>query len=60
MNKYDHDMIVKLYKDGISTERIAEIMGTCKFTIAYIIRKEQKRGKHKIHQHRRFEAEEEN
>ena len=60
MNKYDHDMIMKLYKEGIPNERIATIMGTNKFTIACIIRKESKREQNKVYQHRRFKAEEEN
>ncbi len=43
MNKYDHAMIMRLYKAGVTTERIAVIMGTNKLTIGWIIRKEQKR-----------------
>lgn len=59
MNKYDHEMIMKLYKEGISNDRIATIMGTSAFTIACIIRKELKREQNKVYQHRRFKAEEE-
>ena len=57
MNKYDHEMIMKLYKEGIPNDRIATIMGTSAFTIAYIIRKECKHEQNKIHQHRRFKTE---
>ena len=59
MNKYDHEMIMKLYKEGIPNDRIATIMGTSAFTIACIIRKELKREQNKVYQHRRFKTEEE-
>lgn len=59
MNKYDHEMIMKLYKEGIPNDRIAKIMGTNPLTIAHIIRKELKHEQNKVYQHRRFKAEEE-
>jgi len=59
MNKYDHEMIMKLYKEGIPNDRIATIMGTNPLTIACIIRKELKREQNKVYQHRRFKTEEE-
>ena len=59
MNKYDHETIMKLYKEGIPNDRIAKIMGTSTFTIAHIIRKELKHEQNKVYQHRRFKTEEE-
>ena len=60
MQKYDHDMIMRLHKEGISNDRIATIMGTNPLTIAWIIKREKKREQNKIHQFRRFKAEEKN
>ena len=60
MQKYDHDMIMRLHKEGISNDRIATIMGTNPLTIAWIIKREKKREQNKIHQFRRFKATEKN
>ena len=64
MNKYDHDMIMRLHKAGIDHDRIAVIMGAKhKKTIDLIVwreeRKELKREQNKVYQHRRFKTEEE-
>ena len=41
MNKYDHEMIMRLHKAGIPVKRIAEIVGAKhEMTIRCIIRKE--------------------
>lgn len=42
MNKYDHEMIMRLHKAGIPAKRIAEIVGAKhEMTIKCIIRKEK-------------------
>lgn len=49
MSKYDHALIMRLHKNGISVERIAEIVGAKhKLTIECIIRKESKRELHRL------------
>ena len=49
MSKYDHALIMRLHKNGISVERIAEIVGAKhKLTIECIIRRESKRELHRL------------
>lgn len=43
MNKYDRNQVMRMHKKGYSKQTIAAVMGTNPLTIAWIIKREEKK-----------------